>query len=125
MKPITTGDAPRPIGPYSQAIESGNLVFVSGQIPLDPKTGELVEGGIKEQARRVIENIRAILRAAGLDLNNVVYSVVFLRDLGTFNDFNEVYSTYFNESKPARTTVEVSNLPRGALIEMTVIASRI
>lgn len=121
---IYTDKAPRPIGPYSQAVKVGNMIFVSGQIPIDPSTGNIVGGGIVEQTERVLENIKAILEAGGFTLNDVVYVLVFLRDLRLFDEFNKVYSKYFGENKPARTTVEVSNLPRGALVEITVIASR-
>ncbi len=124
MRQVYTENAPKPIGPYSQGIEAAGLLFISGQIPLDPATGELVSGGIREQTQRVMENIEAILKAAGMDLSNVVYVTVFLKNLGMFNDFNEVYAKYFNNNKPARTTVEVNNLPRGALIEITAIAAR-
>ncbi|MGC8596840.1 MAG: RidA family protein [Thermocladium sp.] len=124
MRQVYTENAPKPIGPYSQGIEAAGLLFISGQIPLDPATGELVSGGIREQTQRVMENIEAILKAAGMDLSNVVYVTVFLKNLGMFNDFNEVYAKYFNYNKPARTTVEVNNLPRGALIEITAIAAR-
>jgi len=124
MRQVYTENAPKPIGPYSQGIEASGLLFISGQIPLDPVTGELASGGIREQTQRVMENIQAILKAAGMDLRNVVYVTVFLKNLGMFNEFNEVYAKYFGENKPARTTVEVNNLPRGALIEITAIAAR-
>jgi 2-iminobutanoate/2-iminopropanoate deaminase len=119
---IFTEKAPKPIGPYSQAVRVGDMVFVSGQIPIDPATGKLVEGGIREQTRRVLENIKAILESAGLSLSNVTWVFVALKDLSKFSEFNEVYSEYFRESPPARITVEVSNLPGGALIEISVIA---
>lgn len=119
---ILTDRAPRPIGPYSQAIKVGPWIFVSGQIPIDPATGEVVKGGIREQTRRVLENVKAILEAAGASLSDVVKVTVFLKDLKLFREFNEVYAEYFKESPPARTTVEVSNLPKGVLLEIDVIA---
>ena len=119
---VFTDKAPKPIGPYSQAIKVNNMLFVSGQIPIDPATGKLVEGGIREQTRRVLENIRAIVESAGFSLSDVAWVFVALRDLSKFPEFNEVYSEYFRESPPARITVEVSNLPGGALIEISVIA---
>ncbi|WP_054857500.1 RidA family protein [Vulcanisaeta sp. JCM 16159] len=119
---VFTEKAPKPIGPYSQAVQVGNFLFVSGQIPIDPSTGQLVKGGIKEQTERVLENIKAILEAAGYSLNNVTWVFVALKDLSKFSEFNEVYSRYFRESPPARITVEVSNLPSGALVEISVIA---
>ncbi|WP_054853451.1 RidA family protein [Vulcanisaeta distributa] len=119
---VFTEKAPKPIGPYSQAVQVGNFLFVSGQIPIDPSTGQLVKGGIKEQTERVLENIKAILEAAGYSLSNVAWVFVALKDLSKFSEFNEVYSRYFRESPPARITVEVSNLPSGALVEISVIA---
>lgn len=121
---VYTRAAPKPIGPYSQAIKVGNTLFVSGQIPVDPETGELVGEGIVEQAVRVMENLRSILKAAGFSLEDVVWVLVFLKDLRLFNDFNSVYARYFKRSFPARTTVEVSELPRGALLEVTLIACK-
>lgn len=101
MDVIYTEKAPKPIGPYSQAIKVGNFLFVSGQIPIDPKTGELVKGGIKEQTKAVMENLKAIIESAGFTLQDVVMSNVYLKDLNMFNDFNEVYSTYFpNRPQP-------------------------
>ncbi|ADN50362.1 RidA family protein [Vulcanisaeta distributa] len=119
---VFTEKAPKPIGPYSQAVNVGNFLFVSGQIPIDPSTGQLVKGGIKEQTERVLENIKAILEAAGYSLSNVAWVFVALKDLSKFSEFNEVYSRYFRENPPARITVEVSNLPGGALVEISVIA---
>ncbi len=107
---VFTEKAPKPIGPYSQAVNVGNFLFVSGQIPIDPFTGQLVKGGIKEQTERVLENIKAILEAAGYSLSNVAWVFVALKDLSKFSEFNEVYSRYFRENPPARITVEVSNL---------------
>lgn len=122
MKVIQTDMAPKAIGPYSQAIEVNNFVFVSGQIPLDPQTGQLVDGNIKEQTKRVFENIKAILKAAGCDLNNVVKVTAFTNDISNFSAINEVYSEYFQNHKPARSFVEVSALPRNAQVEIEVIA---
>ncbi|AHC51485.1 endoribonuclease [Sulfolobus acidocaldarius SUSAZ] len=124
MDVIYTEKAPRPIGPYSQAIKVGNFLFVSGQIPIDPKTGELVKGGIKEQTKAVMENLKAIIESAGFTLQDVVMSNVYLKDLNMFNDFNEVYSTYFLNKPPARVTVQVAKLPRDSLIEISVICSK-
>ncbi|QOJ78058.1 RidA family protein [Infirmifilum lucidum] len=123
-KVIFTPRAPKPIGPYSQAVEAGGFVFVSGQIPLNPQTGEVVEGGIKEQTKQVLENIKAILEASGLAMENVVYVSVFLRDLKLFSEFNEVYSQYFTKDPPARVTIQAADLPRGVLLEVSVIAYR-
>ncbi|MGJ8455540.1 RidA family protein [Pseudothermotoga sp. U03pept] len=124
MKIISTNDAPKAIGPYSQAVEVNGLVFVSGQIPLDPVTGDLVNGDIKKQATRVFENIRGILKACGCDLKNVVKATVFVTDLKNFAAINEIYSQYFGEHKPARSFVEVSALPKGAEVEIEVIATK-
>ncbi len=119
---IFAAGAPQAIGPYSQAIKVGNLVFVSGQIPLDPTTGQLAAGGIEEQTRRVLLNIRAILEAAGLSLKDVVRTTVFLADLADFPKMNQVYAEFFPTEPPARTTVQAAGLPRGALIEVDAIA---
>lgn len=124
MNIIQTDAAPKAIGPYSQAVEVNGFVFVSGQIPLDPETGQLVDGDIKNQTRRVFENIKAILAAAGCDLGNVVKVTVFTDDISNFSAINEVYSEYFNAHKPARSFVEVSALPRNAHVEIEVIAAK-
>ncbi|RLF13391.1 MAG: deaminase [Thermoprotei archaeon] len=121
---IETNLAPRPIGPYSQAIKVGNMLFGSGQIAIDPKTGELVKGGIREQTRQVMENIKAILNAAGFEMNDVVFVLVFLKDLSLFREFNEEYGKYFKDKPPARTTVQVAELPKGALLEISFIACK-
>ncbi|CCC80692.1 RidA family protein [Thermoproteus tenax] len=121
---VYTRAAPEPIGPYSQAVKVGNMLFISGQIPIDPKTGGVVSGGIKEQTRQVLENIRAILEAAGYSLSDVVMAFVFLSDMSLFGQFNEVYSEYFKERPPARVTVQAARLPRDVLIEIAVIAAR-
>jgi 2-iminobutanoate/2-iminopropanoate deaminase len=119
---IYTEKAPKPIGPYSQAVKIGNLIFVSGQIPLDPKSNNVVNGGIKEQTAQVLENIKAILEASGSGLNKVLMSFVYLKNMNDFQGFNEVYSMYFKDNPPARVTVEVSKLPKDVLIEIAVIA---
>lgn len=119
---ISTKDAPQAIGPYSQAVRSGNLTFLSGQIPIDPATGEVVTGSIADQTRQVLENLRAILKAANLEMSNVVKTTVYLTDLETFTEMNETYATFFSEPYPARATVEVSNLPKGVKIEIDAIA---
>ncbi|RLE59666.1 MAG: deaminase [Thermoprotei archaeon] len=119
---IYTGKAPKPIGPYSQAVKVGGFLFGSGQIAIDPATGELVRGDIKAQTRRVMENIKAILESSGYTLKDVVKVTVFLKNIEDFKDFNEVYGEYFREGPPARTTVEVSRLPKDVLIEVDFIA---
>ncbi|HOS98665.1 MAG TPA: RidA family protein [Deltaproteobacteria bacterium] len=120
---IASGDAPSAIGPYSQATLAGGFVFVSGQIPLHPSTGGIVEGGIREQTSRVLENISAVLKAAGLTMENVVRAEVFLKDLNDFSAMNEVYASFFPGAvKPARVAVQVSRLPRDVLVEISCIA---
>ncbi|RLE81661.1 MAG: deaminase [Thermoprotei archaeon] len=121
-KVVFTEKAPKPIGPYSQAIKVGPFLFGSGQIALDPETGEVVKGGIREQTRRVLENIKAVLEEAGFSLNDVVKVTVFIKDLSLFNEFNEEYGKYFGDKPPARTTVEVAQLPKGVLLEVDFIA---
>ena len=121
MKIISTESAPAAIGPYSQAIQNDGLLFCSGQIPLSPDTGTMVDGGIKEQTEQVAKNIGGILSAAGIDFSNVIKTTCFLTDMNDFADFNEVYSKYFI-GKPARSCVAVSALPRNALVEIEVIA---
>lgn len=122
MKAISTDKAPAAIGPYSQAVRTGNLVFVSGQLPIDPATGAFAEGGIKELTRQSILNAKAILEQAGTDLAHVVKTTVFLADMGDFAAMNEVYSQFFSEPFPARSAVAVKTLPKGALVEMECIA---
>ncbi|GAA3964224.1 MULTISPECIES: RidA family protein [Mucilaginibacter] len=122
MEIINTNNAPAPIGPYSQATVAGNFVFVSGQIPLNPATGELVTTGITDEAVLVMENIKAILTEAGIGFANVVKSSIFLTDLGNFGQVNEVYGKYFTSNFPARETVQVSALPKGVNVEISVIA---
>ncbi|MEJ5338943.1 MAG: Rid family detoxifying hydrolase [Aquificaceae bacterium] len=123
MTPFFTEKAPKPIGPYSQAISAGGFLFLSGQIGIDPDTGKLREG-FKEQARQVFENIDAILQSAGIDRSRIVRVVVYLKDMGLFREFNTHYEEYFRDVpvKPVRTTVEVSGLPLGALLEVEVTA---
>jgi 2-iminobutanoate/2-iminopropanoate deaminase len=119
---VTAAGAAKAIGPYSPALKAGNMVFLSGSIPLDPVTGQLVEGGIKEQTTRVMENIKALLAAAGADFNQVVRTTVFMIDLGEFAAMNEVYASYFSAPYPARSTVQVVKLPRDVRVEIDVIA---
>jgi 2-iminobutanoate/2-iminopropanoate deaminase len=119
---IATDKAPKAIGPYSQGVKAGGLVFFSGQIPLDPATGEIAGKDIAEQTERVMENIAALLTAAGLDFRDVVKSTIYLTDLADFGVVNEIYGRSFPESQPARSTVEVKGLPRGAGVEIEVVA---
>ena len=119
---ITAAGAAKAIGPYSPALKIGNLLFLSGSIPLDPASGQLVEGGIKEQTMRVMENIKALLAAAGAGFNSVARTTVFMVDLGEFAAMNEIYSSYFTAPYPARSTVQVVKLPRDVRVEIDVIA---
>jgi 2-iminobutanoate/2-iminopropanoate deaminase len=123
-KVISTTKAPAAIGPYSQAIKVGNLVYTSGQIPIDPATGSFVEGGIKEQTRQSLQNVKAILEEAGLTMKNVVKTTVFMADMNDFADMNAVYAEFFAEPFPARSAVAVKTLPKGALVEIEVIAEK-
>ena len=123
-KVISTAEAPQAIGPYSQAIEAGGFVFVSGQIPLIPATGELVEGSVEVQTARVLENLKAILEAAGSSLESVIKTTVYITNMDDFAKVNGIYGQYFQENPPARVCVEVSKLPKGALVESDVIAAR-
>lgn len=122
MNAISTKKAPAAIGPYSQAIRVGNIVYTSGQIPLDPATGAFVEGGIKEQTRQALTNIKAILEEAGTSMDNVVKTTVFMANMDDFADMNAVYAEFFTEPYPVRSAVAVKTLPKGALIEIEVIA---
>lgn len=122
-KPISTTEAPGAIGPYSQGMRSGRFLFCSGQIPLDPKTGEMVAGDIAMQTRRVMDNIGALLRTESLTFEHVVKTTIFLTNLGDFQKVNEIYGSYFKQDPPARSTVQVSALPRGADVEIEVIAA--
>ena len=118
---VTTAGAPAAIGPYSQAVRHGNLLFVSGTLGMDPKTGEFAGAGIEAQAVQVLENLKAIVEAAGMTLENVLKSTVFLKDMNDFAAFNAIYARYFPASPPARETVQVARLPRDAAIEISVI----
>ncbi len=119
---IATEKAPAAIGPYSQAVKVGNLLFTSGMIPIDPATNTLVEGGIEVQAERALENVKALLEASGSSLDKVVKTVVFIKDMNDFAKVNEIYAKYFTENFPARSCVEVARLPKDVLIEMEAIA---
>jgi 2-iminobutanoate/2-iminopropanoate deaminase len=122
-KIISTGRAPKAIGPYSQAVVMNGFAFLSGQIPLDPETNQLIEGDIADQTARVIENLRAVLEACGSSLDRVVKTTVFLKDMGEFPKMNEVYARYFSENPPARATVEAARLPRDVRVEIECIAA--
>lgn len=124
MKQISTQNAPAAIGPYSQAIEVNGFVYASGQLPIDPATGAFPEGGVKEQTRQSILNVKAILEEAGLALSNVVKTTVYLADMGDFASMNEVYSQFFAQPFPARSAIAVKALPKGALVEVEVVAAR-
>jgi 2-iminobutanoate/2-iminopropanoate deaminase len=121
-QPVSTDRAPKAIGPYEQAIRVGDLVYTAGQIPIDPQTGNFVEGGITAQTRQVLKNLQAVLEAAGSSLDRVVKATVYLRNMSDFGAMNEIYAEYLGRSKPARSTVAVTELPRGALIEIDFIA---
>ena len=121
-KVISTSKAPAAIGPYSQAIQVGNLVYTSGQIPIDPATGVFAEGGIKEQTRQALLNVKAILEENGLSMNDIVKTTVFMADMNDFADMNAVYAEFFTEPYPARSAVAVKTLPKGALVEIEVVA---
>jgi 2-iminobutanoate/2-iminopropanoate deaminase len=121
-KRVHTDGAPAAIGPYSQAIVSGGFVFTAGQIALQPETGAMVEGGIEAQAVRVLENLRAVLEAAGVSMNDVVKTTIYLADFGDFATVNEIYARYFEQPYPARSTVQVAALPKGALVEIDATA---
>ena len=124
MKTISTTAAPAAIGPYSQAVEANGFVFASGQLPIDPSTGQFPEGGVQEPTRQSLLNAQAILREAGLELKNVVKTTVFLASMDDFAAMNEVYSSFFSEPYPARSAVAVKTLPKGALVEIECIAAR-
>ena len=120
--PIRTDKAPKAIGPYAQAIKASGFIYTAGQIPIDPKTGDFVAGGIEAQTRQVLENLKAVLEAAGSSLDRVVKATVFLRRMSEFAAMNEVYAEYLGDTKPARSTVAVAELPRGALVEIDFVA---
>ena len=122
--PVSTPEAPQAIGPYSQAFRAGDTLYLAGQLGLDPATRELVPGGIQAETRRALENLKAVLAAAGFSLREVVQAQVFLADLADFAAMNEVYATYFPEEPPARATVQVAALPRGARVEIALVAVR-
>lgn len=124
MKQISTQNAPAAIGPYSQAIEVNGFVYASGQLPINPATGAFPEGGVKEQTRQSLMNVKAILEEAGLALSNVVKTTVYLADMGDFAAMNEVYSQFFAQPFPARSAIAVKALPKGALVEVEVVAAR-
>ena len=124
MKAIHTNNAPAAIGPYSQAIEVNGFVFASGQIPINPATGDFVEDGIKEQTKQALTNASNILKEAGTDLSHVVKTTVYMADMGDFAAMNEIYAQFFNEPYPARSAVAVKALPKGALVEVEVLAAK-
>lgn len=123
-KVIRTDNAPAPIGPYNQAIQYGDMLFVSGQIAINPSSGELVQGDIQLETRQVMENLKAVLAEAGMDFSNVIKSTIFLMDMGQFALVNEVYGYYFTDNPPARETVQVAGLPKGVNVEISVVAGR-
>jgi 2-iminobutanoate/2-iminopropanoate deaminase len=120
---INTGDAPAPIGPYNQAVRAGNLLFISGQICLDPATGQLKNSDLQEETHQVMHNLKAILQAAGATFSSVVKTTIFLTDMNRFSEVNEIYGKYFSDAFPARETVQVSALPRFVNVEISMIAS--
>ena len=122
-KHVTSADAPKPIGPYSQGVVAGGFMFVSGQIPLDPRTNELVEGGIEAQTEQVLKNLMAVLKEAKMGPENVVKTTVFLSDLADFAKMNEVYARYLGKEPPARSTIQAAGLPRGVRVEIDVVAA--
>ncbi len=122
IRSIQSNNVPAPIGPYSQAVEANGFIFTSGQIALDAESGKIVEGGVEAQARKVFENVRAILEAGGSGLQQVVKTSIYLKNIGDFNTINEIYAEYFGQSLPARSTVEVSRLPKDVFIEVDCIA---
>lgn len=121
---VNTNDAPAAIGPYSQGIKSANFLFLSGQISIDPKTNQMGSGSIEEQTRQVLENLSGVLKSAGLSMDNVVNTTVYLKDVNDFGKMNAVYATYFKDKPPARATVQAARLPRDALVEISAIASK-
>lgn len=124
-KIVSTTEAPAAVGPYSQAVRVGPLLFTAGQIPLDPKSGQIVSQDVAEQTKRVLENLTAVLKAEGMDFSNIVKTTVFMTNLGDFATMNETYASYFQDAPPARSTVQVSALPKGAQVEIEVVAAAI
>ena len=122
-KIVSTTEAPAAVGPYSQAVRIGPLLFTAGQIPLDPKSGQLVSQDVGEQTRRVLDNLTAVLKAENMSFSNIVKTTVFMTNLGDFQTMNEIYASYFTNEPPARSTVQVSALPKGAQVEIDVIAA--
>ncbi len=122
-QPIQTTEAPSAIGPYSQAVQLGDMIYASGQIGLDPETGELVDG-LENQTHRVMKNVTAVLKAAGCEINDVVKTLIFMQNMEDFTTVNEIYASYFEEPYPARSAVEVARMPKGALVEVEVIAKK-
>jgi len=123
-KIIRTDNAPAPIGPYSQAVQFGNMLFISGQIAIDPTTGNLVQEDIKTETHQVMKNLQAILKEAGMDFGNAIKTTIFLMDMGQFAQVNEVYGSYLGEAAPARETVQVSGLPKGVKVEISMVAGK-
>lgn len=123
-KVIRTEKAPAPIGPYNQAIQYGDMLYVSGQIAIDPSTGDLVQGNIQEETHMVMKNLKAVLNEAGMDFSNIIKSSIFIMDMGQFAQINEAYAEYFGENPPARETVQVAGLPKGVNVEISVIAGK-
>ena len=124
-KIIKTNNAPAPIGPYNQAVQYGDMLFISGQVPIDPKTGNVVSGDIQAETKQVMNNLKAILSEAGMDFSNVLKTSIFLMDMGQFAQVNEIYGSFFNnDSAPARETVQVSGLPKGVKVEISMIAGK-
>ncbi|NQS96918.1 MAG: RidA family protein [candidate division Zixibacteria bacterium] len=121
---ILTDKAPQPIGPYSQAIRAGDFIFTAGQVPVDPAANEVVEGGVQAQTRRSLENVKAVLEAAGASLSDVVKVTVFLKDMNDFAEMNEVYAEYFTDNKPARSAVQVARLPLDVMVEIEAVARK-
>ena len=122
-KIVSTTEAPAAVGPYSQAVRIGPMLFTAGQIPLDPQSGQIVSQDVAEQTRRVLDNLTAVLKAEGMDFSNIVKTTVFMTNLGDFQTMNEVYASYFTDQPPARSTVQVSALPKGAQVEIEVVAA--
>lgn len=123
-KVIRTDNAPAPIGPYNQAIQYGDMLYVSGQIAIDPQSGDLVQGSIQDETHMVMKNLKAVLNEAGMDFSNIIKSSIFIMDMGQFAQINEVYAQYFDENPPARETVQVAGLPKGVNVEISVIAGK-